>query len=146
MEDYIVDILLVEDRPEDAELTIMGLKSHNLINKIDWVKDGEEALDYLYARGKYSSRDKKSLPKLVLLDLHMPKINGMEVLKIIKEDDSLKHIPVIILTTSKEEQDVVHAYDFHVNAYILKPVDFDGFAVAMKALGMFWGLLNQRPY
>jgi two-component system response regulator len=145
MEHNIVDILLVEDRPEDAELSIMGLKAHNLINNIEWVKDGEEALEYIFAEGRYKDRNIEDKPKLILLDLHMPKVNGLEVLKAVKKDDRVKHIPIIILTTSKEEQDLIDAYNLNVNAYMLKPVGFDGFVEAMKTMGMFWVLLNQRP-
>ncbi|MDF2454972.1 MAG: response regulator receiver protein [Cytophagaceae bacterium] len=146
MTEHIVDILLVEDRPEDAELALMGLKKYNLINKIDWVKDGEEALEYIFAEGRYSHRDIKSKPKMILLDIQMPKVDGLEVLKRLRNDEQTKDIPVIMLTTSKEQQDIIDAYKLNVNAYILKPVDFGGFTEAMKTMGMFWILLNQRPY
>ncbi len=146
MTETIVDILLVEDRVEDAELTLMGLKKYNLVNKIDWVKDGEEALEYLFATGRYASRSKSSKPKLILLDLKMPKIDGIQVLKAIREDADLKNIPVVVLTTSNEERDLSRAYDQGVNAYILKPVEFDNFIEAMRSMGMFWMLLNKRPY
>ncbi|MDB5272318.1 MAG: response regulator receiver protein [Chitinophagaceae bacterium] len=146
MTEHIVDILLVEDRLEDAELAMMGLKKYNLINTIDWVKDGEEALEYIFAHGRYSHRQIDHKPKLILLDIQMPKIDGLEVLRRIRDDDRVKHIPVIVLTTSKEEQDIIEAYKLHVNAYILKPVEFGGFTEAMKTMGMFWILLNQRPY
>lgn len=145
MTESIIDILLVEDRTEDAELTLMGLKKYNLINKVDWVKDGEEALEYLYATGRYANRNKSSKPKLILLDLKMPKVDGIQVLKTIRGDENLKNIPVVVLTTSKEEQDLMNAYNYGVNAYILKPVEFDKFLEAMKTMGMFWILLNQRP-
>lgn len=146
MTDNVVDILLVEDRTEDAELAIRSLKKYNLVNKIDWVKDGAEALEYVFAEGRYSHRNIDQRPKLILLDLKMPKVNGIEVLKKIRGDDRVKHIPVIVLTTSKEEQDISEAYNLFVNAYILKPVDFEGFVQAMKTMGMFWMLLNERPY
>lgn len=146
MTEHIVDILLVEDRMEDAELAMMGLRKYNLINKIDWVKDGEEALEYVFAEGRYSHRSIENKPKMILLDIQMPKVDGLEVLKRIRGDERTKDIPVIVLTTSKEQQDIVDAYQFKVNAYILKPVDFAGFTEAMKAMGMFWILLNQRPY
>lgn len=146
MTEHLVDILLVEDRQEDAELAMMGLKKYDLINKIDWVKDGEEALEYVFAEGRYSHRNIEHRPKLILIDLKMPKVDGIEVLRKIRSDDRVKHIPVIILTTSKEEQDVINAYNLNVNAYMLKPVEFNDFAEAMKAMGMFWVLLNQRPY
>jgi CheY-like chemotaxis protein len=146
MKEHIVDILLVEDRHEDAELAMVGLKKYNLINSIDWVKDGEEALEYVFAEGRYSHRNIEHRPKLILLDIQMPKIDGLEVMKKIRGDERLKMIPIVILTTSKEQQDIVEAYKLNVNAYILKPVDFGGFADAMKTMGMFWLLLNQRPY
>lgn len=146
MTEHIVDILLVEDRLEDAELAMMGLKKYNLINKIEWVKDGEEALEYIFAEGRYSHRSIGNKPKMILLDIQMPKVDGLEVLKKIRSDEHTKDIPVIVLTTSKEQQDIVDAYNLNVNAYILKPVDFSGFTEAMKAMGMFWILLNQRPY
>ena len=146
MTEHIVDILLVEDREEDAELAMMGLKKYNLINSIDWVKDGEEALEYLFAEGRYAHRLIEHKPKLILLDIQMPKVDGLEVLRRIRKDERLSSIPVVVLTTSKEEQDIVDAYKLNVNAYLLKPVGFSGFADAMKTMGMFWILLNQRPY
>ena len=146
MTEHIVDILLVEDRIEDAELAMMGLKKYNLINKIDWVKDGEEALEYIFAEGRYSDRNISNKPKMILLDIQMPKVDGLEVLKRLRENEQTKDIPVIVLTTSKEQQDIIDAYKLNVNAYILKPVDFGGFTEAMKTMGMFWILLNQRPY
>ena len=146
MTENIVDILLVEDRKEDAELAMMGLKNHNLLNKIEWLKDGEEALEYLFATGRYSNRNIENKPKIILLDLKMPKVGGIEVLQKIRAAEHLKQIPVIILTTSKEEQDIENAYSLHVNAYLMKPVEFNEFSDAMKTLGMSWVLLNQRPY
>ncbi len=146
MTQHEVDILLVDDRIEDAELALIGLKKYNLVNKIDWVKDGEEALEYIFCTGRYSARDINDKPKIILLDLKMPKVDGIEVLRTIRGDDRTKHIPVIVLTTSKEEQDIVSAYHLGVNAYILKPVEFEDFVEAMKVTGMFWLLLNQRPY
>lgn len=141
-----VDILLVEDRDEDAELAMMALKKHNFINVIHWVKDGEEALEYVFCEGRYNNKDIKDRPKLILLDLKMPRVDGIEVLRRIRSDERVKHIPVVILTTSKEEQDLTNAYNLHVNAYMLKPIDFSKFTEAVKTLGMFWVLLNHRPY
>lgn len=141
-----VDILLVEDRVEDAELAMMGLKKHNLINTIVWVKDGEEALEYLNAKGKFEGRNASLRPKLVLLDLKMPKVDGIEVLRNIRNSETLKFIPVIVMTTSQEDRDLLNAYNLHANAYILKPVDFTSFVDAMQAMGLFWLLLNKRPY
>ena len=142
----VLDILLVEDRAEDAELALMALKKYNLVNKVDWVKDGEEALEYIFAEGRYSDRDIVDRPKVILLDLKMPKVDGIEVLKKIRGDERVKFIPVVILTTSKEEQDVLNAYNLNVNAYMLKPVEFNGFVEAIKTVGLFWVILNQRPY
>jgi len=142
----VLDILLVEDRVEDAELALMALKKYNLVNKVDWVKDGEEALEYIFAEGRYSDRDILDRPKVILLDLKMPKVDGIEVLKKIRGDERVKFIPVVILTTSKEEQDVLNAYNLNVNAYMLKPVEFNGFVEAIKTVGLFWAILNQRPY
>ncbi|MBU2018724.1 MAG: response regulator [Bacteroidetes bacterium] len=146
MMEEAIDILLVEDRIEDAELAMMGLKKHNLINSIVWVKDGEEALEYLLGTGRFDGRDSSIRPKLVLLDLKMPKVDGIEVLKTIRSTEKLKHIPVIVMTTSQEDKDLMNAYNLNVNAYILKPVDFTSFVDAMQAMGLFWLLLNKRPY
>lgn len=142
----VLDILLVEDRVEDAELALMALKKYNLVNKVDWVKDGEEALEYIFAEGRYSERNIIDRPKVILLDLKMPKIDGIEVLRRIRADERVKFIPVVILTTSKEDQDILNAYSLHVNAYLLKPVEFNGFVEAIKTVGLFWAILNQRPY
>lgn len=141
-----IDILLVEDRVEDAELAMMALKKYNLVNRLEWVKDGEEALDYIFCEGAYKQRNILQRPKLILLDLKMPKVDGIEVLRKIRSDDRVKHIPVVVLTTSREEQDLHEAYNLHVNAYMLKPVEFNGFVEAVRSMGLFWMLLNQRPY
>jgi len=140
----LIEILLVEDRQEDAELALLGLKKFNLVNSIYWVKDGEEALDFLFESGKYENRGGKN-PKLILLDIHMPKVNGLQVLQQLRASPSTAHIPVVILSTSKEERDLVEAYNLHANAYILKPVDFNNFMEAMASIGTFWMLLNQAP-
>jgi CheY-like chemotaxis protein len=142
----MVDILLVEDRTEDAELAMMALKKYNLVNTIEWVKDGEEALEFIFAEGRYSTRNILDKPKIILLDLKMPKVDGLEVLKKIRSDDRVKFIPIVILTTSKEEQDILSAYNLNVNAYMLKPIEFNGFVEAIRTVGLFWVLLNQRPY
>jgi two-component system, response regulator len=143
---HIVDILLVEDRAEDAELALMALKKYNLVNTIEWMRDGEEALEYIFAEGKYSNRNINDKPRLILLDLKMPKVDGIEVLRKIRSDERVKHIPVVILTTSTDEQDILNAYNLNVNAYMVKPVEFNGFVEAIKSMGLFWVLLNQRPY
>ncbi|MDN5374475.1 MAG: hypothetical protein PWP32_1240 [Methanothermobacter sp.] len=139
------DILLVEDNPTDAELTIRALKKNNLANKLHWVKDGEEALDYIFASGSYSDRDPENLPKLILLDLRMPKVDGLEVLQEIKRNDSTSKIPVVVLTSSKEDRDIVESYKLGVNSYVSKPVEFDEFISAVSTLGFYWMIINQPP-
>jgi Response regulators consisting of a CheY-like receiver domain and a winged-helix DNA-binding domain len=140
-----VEILLVEDNPTDAELTLRALKKSRLANRVVHVVDGEEALDFLFARGAYSDRNIEHGPKVVLLDLKLPKVDGLEVLKIVKGDARTKRIPIVILTSSKEEKDMVQSYEAGVNSYIVKPVDFDKFMDAVNGLGMYWLLLNQKP-
>jgi len=140
-----VDILLVEDNPNDAELALRALRMHNLANHIVHVKDGEEALEYLFARGQYEDRDIEDMPRVVLLDLNLPKVGGLEVLKTIKDDVSLKVTPVVVLTTSKEERDLLASYRLGANSYIVKPVDFEKLVEAVKGLGYYWLLLNERP-
>ena len=139
MENNIVEILLVEDNPDDAGLTIRALKKYNLANNLLHLRDGEEALKYLY------SIETNILPKLILLDLKMPKVDGLEVLQKLKSDETKKIIPIVILTSSKEEQDIVRSYKLGVNAYIVKPVQFDSFMKAVAELGLFWLVLNQVP-
>lgn len=140
-----VEILLVEDNPTDAELCIRALKKSNLANKLVWVKDGEEALDFLFATGSYAERNILTPPKVVLLDLRMPKVDGMEVLRRIKEDERTRAIPVVVLTSSKEDRDVAESYQFGVNSFINKPVEFDEFAKTVSQLGLYWLLINRPP-
>jgi two-component system response regulator len=140
----IIQILLVEDNLNDAELAISALNEYKLANKIEHVKDGPEALDFLFGTGKYEHTD-IPLPRVVLLDLKMPKLNGLEVLKRIKSDERTKKIPVIMLTSSKEEPDIDLAYAYGANSYIVKPVEFDKFAEALKNVGFYWMLVNQPP-
>lgn len=141
-----VEILLVEDNLSDAELTIRELKKHNMANNLIHLKDGEEALDFLFATGKYAgSRGLQYPPKVVLLDIQMPKVNGIEVLERIKADPKTRSVPVVILTSSKENPDIQKCYELGANSYIVKPVNFDGFAEAIKNLGFYWLLLNQPP-
>lgn len=142
--DFHQRILVVEDNENDLELTLDALSEHKLVNHIDTVSDGEEALDYLYRRGSYSSRETQN-PIVILLDLKLPKVSGLEVLKDIKENPELKMIPVVILTSSKEESDIVSSYQYGVNAYVVKPVEFHGFIDAVRQLGVFWALLNEPP-
>ena len=146
MDPNSVEILLVEDNITDAELTIRELKKHNMANNLIHLKDGEEALDFIFATGKYANtRDVQYTPKVVLLDIQMPKVNGIEVLEKIKTDPKTRSVPVVILTSSKENPDIQRCYDLGANSYIVKPVNFDGFAQAIKNLGFYWLLLNQAP-
>jgi CheY-like chemotaxis protein len=137
-------ILLVEDDPKDVELTLTALEDYKLANEVVVARDGEEALDYLYCRGKYENRPTDS-PAVLLLDLKLPKIDGLEVLEKIKSDDNLKLIPVVVLTSSHEEKDMVTSYKLGVNAYVVKPVDFHEFVNAVKELGIFWAIINEPP-
>jgi two-component system response regulator len=140
-----VDILLVEDNPDDLELTLHALRREHLANKITAVRDGEEALEFLFCCGQFHDRTFDRPPKLVLLDIKLPKLTGLEVLKKIKEDPRTKTIPVVILTSSKEERDLVHSYKLGANSYIQKPVDFDQFRDTVKNTGLYWMLINQHP-
>jgi len=139
-----VEILIVEDNPHDAEMALRAFKKNNLANNILVVGDGAEALDYLYARGKYADKSYDNRPIIILLDLKLPKVDGKEVLRTIKNDPQKKVIPVIVLTSSKEERDIVESYALGVNSYIIKPVDFDKFVDSIRELGLYWLLLNQQ--
>lgn len=140
-----VEILLVEDTPADAELTLRSLRKNNLANNVQWVKDGAEALDFIFATGLYSGRDVNHFPKVVLLDLRLPKVDGLEVLRKIRADERTKTLPVVVLTSSGEEKDVVESYKLGVNSYIVKPVEFEKFVETVKELGLYWLLLNRPP-
>ncbi len=140
-----LEILLVEDNPTDAELTMRALKRKNLANRLVWVKDGEKALDFIYAQGEFADRNPEDLPRLILLDLRMPKVDGLEVLKEIKAHDKTRKIPVVVLTSSQEDQDVVESYKLGVNSYVSKPVEFDDFLEAVSTLGLYWMLINKPP-
>jgi CheY-like chemotaxis protein len=141
-----VDILLVEDSPSDAELTVRVLQKNHLTKKIKVVTDGEEALDFLFSRGLYKERSMNAVPRLVLLDLKLPVVNGLEVLKEIKSDERTKIIPVVVLTSSSEDMDIFKSYQLGVNSYIVKPVDFDIFNKAVLEVGMYWLFLNKSPF
>ncbi len=145
MTQNIIEILLVEDNPRDVEMTLRALKKRNLANKVQVVNDGAEALDFLFAKGKYSSRNLVDGPKVVLLDLKLPKVSGLEVLRKIKSDEVTKIIPVVVLTSSQEEKDLVESYKLGVNSYITKPVDFDKFIESVGELGLYWLLINKPP-
>jgi len=144
MEIKIKSILLVDDSPRDIELALDALAQHNLANDVVALSDGAEALDYLFLRGPFADRPAGN-PAVVLLDLKMPKVDGIEVLRQIKNDPQLKTIPVVVLTSSREEQDLVKSYELGVNAYIVKPVQFQAFVEAVKAVGAFWAVLNEPP-
>jgi two-component system, response regulator len=137
-------ILLAEDSVQDVELTLNALAEHNISNSVTVARDGAEALDYLYKRGKYAGREDGD-PVLLLLDLKMPRVDGLEVLRTVKSDPRLRVIPVVVLTSSREEQDIVRSYEFGVNAYVVKPVEFDKFLGAVRDLGLFWMLINEPP-
>jgi CheY-like chemotaxis protein len=137
-------ILMVEDDPKDVELTLTALEEYNLANEVVITHDGQEALDYLYCRGQYSARASDN-PAVLLLDLKLPKVDGLEVLHQIKSDDRLKIIPVVVLTSSREERDMMRSYQLGVNAYVVKPVDFHEFVNAVRELGVFWAVINEPP-
>lgn len=140
-----IEILLVEDSPEDLELTCRALKNANLSNHIQIARDGAEALDFIFCEGPHAARRIEDTPKLILLDLKLPKVDGLEVLQRIKSDPRTRHIPVVVLTSSKEQTDVVKSYALGVNSYIVKPVNFESFSRAVQELGMYWLLLNHPP-
>lgn len=144
MTEHMVEILLVEDNPNDVELALHALAKHHLANRIHVVRDGAEALDFIFCNGEYSNRssDASQRPRLILLDLKLPKIDGLEVLRKLKDDESTRSIPVVMMTSSREERDVVESYRLGVNSYIVKPVDFDQFTDAVRQLGLYWMLLN----
>jgi len=137
-------ILMVEDDPKDVELSLTALDEYNLANEVVVARDGEEALDYLYCRGKFAARSNEN-PAVLLLDLKLPKVDGLEVLQQIKADEKLRMIPVVVLTSSHEEKDMVASYKLGVNAYVVKPVDFHEFVNAIKELGIFWAVINEPP-
>ncbi len=141
----LIRIMLVEDNPDDVELTVHAFKKNNIANPLTVLRDGQEALDYLFYRGKFSG-ETHELPNVILLDLKLPKVDGIEVLQKIKADRKLKLIPVVVLTSSKEESDVIKSYDLGVNSYIRKPVDFDQFVETVKQIGFYWLLINEQPH
>lgn len=145
MSDQMMSILLVEDNPNDVELAVHAFKTHNLANKVHIARDGVEALDFLFRLGEYASMKDEPLPQVILLDLKLPKIDGLEVLRKIKSDPVRSKIPIVVLTSSQQESDLVHSYDLGVNSYIVKPVDFDQFTKAVQLIGFYWLLLNKVP-
>ena len=145
MNERPIEILLVEDNPNDVELALHALKKNNIANRIEVVRDGAEALDFIFCTGAYASRSIDHAPKVILLDLKLPKVDGLEVLRQIKSDPRMRAIPVVVLTSSREERDIVESYNLGVNSYIVKPVDFEQFTEAVHTLGLYWLLLNQPP-
>src|SRR3990172_4700890 len=140
-----IEILLAEDSPKDAEMTQRALRKYNLGNRLHWVKDGAEALDFLYCRGAYAERDLARPPKLVLLDLKMPRVDGIEVLRHIKADERMRVIPVVVMTSSNEERDVMESYRLGANSYIVKPIEFGSFLEVVAKIGLYWVLTNRVP-
>lgn len=145
MANSAVEILLVEDNPNDVELTLRALKKNNLANRVVVVKDGAEALDFIFATGDYSERDILNAPKVVFLDLKLPKVDGLEVLRRMKSDERTSKIPVVVLTSSQEDRDIVESYKLGVNSYVTKPVDFDQFISSVQEIGLYWLIVNKPP-
>jgi len=144
-ETNVIELLLVEDNPQDLELALRSLRKINLANHIEVARDGAEALDFIFCEGVHAARKMSDGPKVILLDLKLPKVDGLEVLKRVKSDPRTRMIPVVVLTSSKEQRDIVESYHLGVNSYIVKPVNFDGFTEAMRDLGVYWLMLNQPP-
>lgn len=140
-----IEILLVEDNARDAEVTIRTLRKRNIANQIIHVRDGQEALDWIFGAGVYLGRDPSNHPKLVMLDLKLPKVDGLEVLRAIRTDERTRLMPVVMMTSSREQQDVIESYQLGVNSYVVKPVDFDSFSTAVAELGHYWVIVNQEP-
>lgn len=140
-----VEILLIEDNPSDVKLTLKALQKHNLANKVTVLKDGAEALDFLFAKGLYADRNYKEIPKVIFLDLKLPLVDGIEVLRKIKSEEATKKIPVVVLTSSKESKDIDACYGLGVNSYVVKPLDFEKFLNSVSNLGLYWVLMNEPP-
>jgi len=143
--DHLVEILLVEDNPNDAELSLYALKKHRIANHIHLARDGSEAIEYLFGEGAYKGRNVLETPKVILLDLKLPKVDGLEVLKRIKSDARTHQIPVVVMTSSREDRDIIESYKLGVNSYIVKPIDFEQFSESVRQLGFYWVLLNESP-
>lgn len=138
-------ILLVEDNPDDEALTLRALRKNNILNDVMVVRDGAQALDYLFMTGEYAGRDKHEMPQVILLDLRLPKISGLEVLRRLREDERTRYLPIVVLTSSDEEQDIIDSYNLGANSYVRKPVDFSQFIEAVRQLGLYWLVLNECP-
>jgi len=145
MSEHPIELLLVEDSPRDAELTLLAFEDMRFANKVHLVRDGEEALEFVFATGRYAGRDMDRGPRVVLLDLKLPKVDGLEVLRRIRSDPRTRTLPVVVLTSSNQERDITEAYALAVNSYIVKPVDFDRFAQSIRDLGLYWMVLNEPP-
>jgi len=143
--EQVYDIVIVEDDPNDAELMVRSLKNNRLANQLTVLEDGEQALDYIFCRGQYGDRDSSGTPKVIFLDLKLPKVNGLEVLKQVKSNEDTRKIPVIIVTSSKEDPDIATAYDLGANSYVVKPVGFDEFTKTINELGSYWLAINEEP-
>jgi two-component system response regulator len=141
----VVDILLVEDNPQDVELTIRALKKHNITNRLIVLEDGAEAMDFIFCRGKYEQRGIANHPKVILLDVKLPKVSGLEVLRAIKGDERTRMIPIVMVTSSRQDPDIKTAYECGANSYVVKPLDFNAFVEAMSQLGLYWLLVNKAP-
>lgn len=139
-------VLLVEDNPDDEALTLRALRKHNLANEIIVARDGQEALDYLFGEGEYAGRDIHSLPQVILLDLKLPKVDGLQVLEQLRNTEHTRNVPIVVLTSSSQEQDMMRSYDLGANSYVRKPVDFEEFLEAARQLGLYWLVLNEVPY
>lgn len=140
-----IEIILIEDNPHDAELVLRALKKHGLTNRLQLLQDGAEALEFIFATGAYAERDLQQCPKLILLDLKLPKVDGLEILRRLKGNARTRSVPVVVMTSSQEEKDIVESYSLGVNSYIVKPVDFDKFVQSVSDLGLYWLLLNKVP-
>jgi two-component system response regulator len=145
MSEHPIELLLVEDSPRDAELTLLAFQDMRFANRVHLVRDGEEALEFVFATGRYAGRDVDNSPRVVLLDLKLPKVDGLEVLRRIRADPRTRTLPVVVLTSSNQERDVIEAYALGVNSYIVKPVDFDRFSQSIRDLGLYWMVLNEPP-
>jgi len=140
-----MEILLVEDNPADAEMTLRALRRNNLANKVHWVRDGEQALDFMFRTGAYADREPGTVPKLIMLDIKMPKVDGIEVLRRVKANEETRTVPVVVMTSSNEERDVVESYRLGVNSYIVKPVQFESFLETVAKIGLYWVITNRVP-
>jgi two-component system, response regulator len=146
MGESVVEILLVEDNGDDAELTLIALKKNKLVNNIMVLRDGQEALDFIFAKGEYANRINSSFPNVIFLDLNLPKVGGLDVLKILKADEKTKMIPIVVMTSSQQDKDIVESYKLGANSYITKPIDFENFMDTISNLGYYWLVLNRKPF